>query len=195
MILFLDYDGVLHADDVYRTKKGIALKSGGTLFEHAHILAAAIEPHPEVNIVLSTSWVRELGFSRAKKYLPLVLQDRVSGSAYHTGYESVDFTGTPWGLLTRYEQIIRHVSRHNITNWIAVDNDNEGWPESQVHRLIHTDDWLGLGDPIAQQRLVSALQSIPAPVLASECGQRMVNNMDKMARDEEYRKSIAKNLS
>lgn len=160
MILFLDYDGVLHADDVYRTKKGTALKGGGILFEHAHILATAIEPHPEVNIVLSTSWVRELGFNRAKKYLPSALQNRVSGSTYHTSYESVDFTGIPWGLLTRYEQIARHVLRHNITNWIAVDNDNEGWPESQAHRLIHTDDGLGLGDPVAQQRLVSALQSI-----------------------------------
>lgn len=158
MILFLDYDGVLHTDDVFRTKKGIALKSGGTLFEHALILAAALEPHPEVKIVLSTSWVRELGFSGAKKRLLPPFQDRVIGATYHTDFEREEFAGTPWGLLTRYEKIIRHVSRKNITNWLAVDNDNEGWPETQGHRLVNTDDWLGLGDTAAQQCLAAALK-------------------------------------
>jgi hypothetical protein len=149
----------LHADDVYRTKKGIALKSGGALFEHAHVLAAAIAPHPEVKIVLSTSWVRELGFSRAKKYLPEVLQVRVSGSTYHSGYEADEFIGTSWNSLTRYEQIARHVARHNLTNWLALDNDNEDWPESQAYHLVHTNDWLGLGESAALQRLSTALQS------------------------------------
>lgn len=160
MILFLDYDGVLHADDVFRTKKGIALKSGGALFEHAPILAVALEPHPEVKIVLSTSWVRELGFSGAKKRLLPSLQNRVIGATYHTDFESEDFAGTPWAMLTRYEQIIRHVSRKNITNWLAVDNDNEGWPETQGHRLVHTDDLLGLGDAAAQQHLAAALKPV-----------------------------------
>ena len=160
-ILFLDYDGVLHADDVYRNKSGIALKSGGTLFEHAAILAAAIDPHPNVKIVLSTSWVRELGFNRAKKYLPPLLQSRVTGATYHSSFELDDglVPQTPWGLLNRYEQIARHVMKHNIMDWIAVDNDNEGWPEKLEHRLVHTDDWLGLGDPEAQQRLSLVLAS------------------------------------
>ena len=195
MIIFLDYDGVLHADDVYRTKKGIALKSGGALFEHAHILAAAIELHPEVKIVLSTSWVRELGFSRAKKYLPEALQARVSGSTHHSGYESEDFNDSPWNTLTRYEQIARHVARHNLTHWLAVDNDNEGWPESQAHRLVHTDDWLGLGESAAQQRLLTALQPLTGGMQNSEWCRTMGKNMDRKERDEEYRKTIAKDLS
>ena len=156
-ILFLDFDGVLHADDVYRNKSGIALKSGGTLFEHAHILAVAIEPHPEVNIVLSTSWVRELGFERAKKYLPPSLQSRVTGATYHSSFELDDGLQTPWVLLNRYEQIERHVMKHRITEWIAVDNDNEGWPEKLEHHLVHTDDDLGLSDLAAQQRLMLVL--------------------------------------
>lgn len=158
-ILFLDYDGVLHADDVYRTKSGIALKSGGTLFEHATILAAAIEPHPTVKIVLSTSWVRELGFNRAKKYLPPALKNRVTGATYHSSFEQDDGL-TPWGILTRYEQIARHVMKHRITDWIAVDNDNEGWPETLAHHLVHTDDDLGLGELVAQQLLSLALSKM-----------------------------------
>ena len=164
-ILFLDYDGVLHADDVYRNKSGIALKSGGTLFEHAAILAEAIEhfseqknePHPNVEIVLSTSWVRELGFERAKKYLPPSLQSRVTGATYHSSFELEDGLQTPWVLLNRYEQIARHVMKHRTTDWIAVDNDNEGWPENLNHHLVHTDDDLGLSDLAAQQRLILVL--------------------------------------
>ena len=171
--LFLDYDGVLHADDVYRNKSGIALKSGGTLFEHAHILAVAIEhfsdnfsaqkntqknePYPEINIVLSTSWVRELGFERAKKYLPPSLQSRVTGATYHSSFELDDGLQMPWVLLNRYEQIARHVMKHNIKDWLAVDNDNEGWPSTLNHRLVHTNDDLGLGDLAAQQRLMLVL--------------------------------------
>ena len=157
--LFLDYDGVLHADDVYRNKSGIALKNSGTLFEHAAILAAAIESHPNVEIVLSTSWVRELGFNRAKKYLPPSLQRRVTGATYHSSFELDDGLQTPWVLLNRYEQIARHVLKHNIKDWLAVDNDNEGWPEILAHRLVHTDDDLGLGDLAAQQRLLLVLAS------------------------------------
>lgn len=162
MILFLDFDGVLHADDVYRTKKGLVILSGGTLFEHASLLAAALEPHPEVKIVLSTSWVRVFGFSQAKpsqakKRLLPQLQDRVVGATYHSDFEREDYTGTPWCNLTRFEQISRHVTRNKITDWLALDNDKKGWPESQYHRLVHTKDRLGLGEVAAQQRLAEAL--------------------------------------
>lgn len=157
MILFLDFDGVLHADDVYRTKKGIVILGGGTLFEHASLLVAALEPHPEVKIVLSTSWVRVFGFSQAKKRLLPQLQDRVVGATYHSDFEREDYVGSPWCNLNRFEQIARHVTRNKITDWLALDNDKKGWPECQYHRLVHTKDRLGLGEVAAQQRLAEAL--------------------------------------
>jgi len=160
MILFLDYDGVLHGDQVYRTKNGIVLFGGGTLFEHTPILVALLNPHPEVRIVLSTSWVRELGFSRAKKRLPPELQVRVIGATYHTDFEREEYVGKPWRYLTRFEQIAQHVTRNDLTNWIAVDNDCFGWPPNLRHRLILTEDDLGLRERAAQQRLADALVSL-----------------------------------
>jgi histidinol phosphatase-like enzyme len=47
MILFLDFDGVLHEDPCFDEAR---------LFECAPGLAQALEPFPEVRIVLSTSW-------------------------------------------------------------------------------------------------------------------------------------------
>ena len=152
MILYLDFDGVLHADCAYRTKHGILLKGPGTLFQYAAGLAAVLEPHPEIQIVLSTSWVRELGFDKAKSHLPVPLQDRVIGATYHSAFESrnspwfeVD-AGTAWLSLTRYQQIARHVARHNITDWLALDDDNEGWPAEKNHRLMHTAGESGLNE-------------------------------------------------
>jgi hypothetical protein len=160
MVLYLDFDGVLHADAVYRTKKGIVIKGGATLFEHCAIVDVALEQYPEVKIVLSTSWVRELGFSRAKERLLPSLQSRVIGATYHSDFERDDFAGTPWWKLTRYEQIARHVERNKIVDWLAVDNDNKGWPENQNHRLVLTQDELGLGEVAAQQRLADALNQL-----------------------------------
>lgn len=49
MILFLDYDGVLHTDEAYHTKKGVVLRCDGhNLFEHAQLLTDLLEPYPHV---------------------------------------------------------------------------------------------------------------------------------------------------
>jgi hypothetical protein len=45
-----------------------------------------------------------------------------------------------------------------LTNWIALDNDDRGWPEEKKHHLIHTDDWGGLGDAAAQNELIVKIE-------------------------------------
>lgn len=50
----------------------------------APLLAAVLLKHPYVSIVLSTSWAREHGFSRARDYLPESLQHRVVGATWHS---------------------------------------------------------------------------------------------------------------
>ena len=65
-ILFLDYDGVLHPDDVYLECGRPVLHATGQLFMWAPLLEDALADHPDVRIVLSTSWARELRFTRAR---------------------------------------------------------------------------------------------------------------------------------
>lgn len=69
-IPFLDFDGVLHPDAVFMTRKGPILRAEGALFMWAGLLADVLHDFPQVQVVLSTSWVRYLGFSRARSYLP-----------------------------------------------------------------------------------------------------------------------------
>jgi hypothetical protein len=67
-ICYLDFDGVLHSDQVYVSPHfGIQVQAdGGALFEWAHILDELLEPHRDVSIVLSTTWVAQFSFEFAR---------------------------------------------------------------------------------------------------------------------------------
>lgn len=147
MILFLDFDGVLHPDEVFRTPRGPQLLSAGKLFMWTSILEAELEHHPSVKIVLSTSWVRELGFSRAKKQLSEGLQVRVIGSTWHSSMSKVWADQVWWDQASRHEQILRYVSRAKIPRWFAIDDDADGWASNDLDRLLMTDRRLGLTTP------------------------------------------------
>lgn len=57
-VCYCDYDGVVHDDAVYWSPNmGIHMRTPGrTLFEWLPLLEELLAPHPEVKIVLSTSW-------------------------------------------------------------------------------------------------------------------------------------------
>lgn len=84
MILFLDFDGVLHPGEVYLRNGTPALDEQGELFMWAPILEEILADFPAVRVVLSTTWVVHLGFERARKRLPATLQRRVIGATWHT---------------------------------------------------------------------------------------------------------------
>lgn len=112
VILFLDYDGVLHPDAVYRRLNGqIELRVPGELFMWAPLLEKIIEEYPELRIVLSTSWVRVLGFRRARGYLPAKLAARVIGATWHSamGRSSLDII--EWDHQTRFQQVSAYLRR------------------------------------------------------------------------------------
>lgn len=126
-VLYLDFDGVLHDSEVwFNPKRGAYIDtSGRSLFEWAPILEQLLEPHPDISIILSTSWVRVRSFNRAKYSLPTPLRDRIIGATFNRGtMQSEDFE-----LLTRAEQILRDVRRRRPQSWFAIDDDDLGWPD------------------------------------------------------------------
>lgn len=146
--LFLDFDGVLHPDEVYRVGERIVLRMDGfNLFEFAEVLSELIAPYSELQIVLSTSWVRQLGFEVARAYLPESLQRRVVGATWH---ETVP---RGWDKLTRYQQIQRNVATHRHERWLAIDDDCRGWSDEHRSNIVVTDSLLGLGAASAQDEL------------------------------------------
>lgn len=146
--LFLDFDGVLHPDEVYRVGERIVLRMDGfNLFEWSEVLSELIAPYSELQIVLSTSWVRQLGFEVARAYLPESLQRRVVGATWH---ETVP---RGWDKLTRYQQIQLNVLRHRHLRWLAIDDDGIGWSDEHRSNIVVTDSLLGLGAASAQDEL------------------------------------------
>lgn len=154
-VLYLDFDGPLHPWPVYRTPDGIELRAEGALFMHASVLTAVLTPYPDVRIVLSTSWVVTQGLEAACAYLPPALKERVIGGTWEP--ELDEFDPMSWRRLTRYEQIHRHALRHQQTHWLALDDDNGGWPDSELVKLVHCHNMRGLGDLTTREQLVHGL--------------------------------------
>lgn len=162
MILFLDFDGVLHPDAAYLENGRPVLRSEGELFMWAPQLVDLLADFPGVRIALSTSWVRELRFSHARNFLPESLRPRVIGATWHSAMAqhtegSHRVYPTWWDTATRYQQIRRYVDRAQLADWIAVDDHPEGWAQSDLDKLIVTDSQKGLSDPSAVERLRIAL--------------------------------------
>lgn len=155
-ILYLDFDGVLHPGEVYRIRGQIVLKCDGiSLFEWAPLLVECLEPYSDVRIILSTSWVRVLSFSKARAWLPEALARRVIGATWHSAMNQAWWSG-----LSRYEQVTRHAQRHRISRWLAVDDDVHDWPEEQAGHLIHTDAMLGIAAPDSCELLQLRLREL-----------------------------------
>jgi len=160
IVLYLDFDGVLHHDDVYWSRKqGIHLRAPGhSLFEWAEILEEILAPYPYVSIVLATSWVRVKSYEYAKKQLSPTLRSKVIGATFHRReMNKFVFENTPRG-----EQIYADVKRRKPATWLAIDNDDVGWPSHCRSNLIKTDDELGLSDPNVQAEIRTRLTKLTA---------------------------------
>ena len=157
-ICYLDYDAVLHDGNVLRNRtSGMTIKTPGrTFFEWMPILDDLLAPYPDLKIVLSTTWVRELGFREAKDELSAALNARVIGATFlHPKILKADFDTMPRGM-----QIWGDVERRKPTHWFALDDDAFGWPAWCKEHLIQTSDRLGLSDPALQERVRRRLSEI-----------------------------------
>ena len=160
--LYLDFDGVLHPDAVYvATGGGLELRALGSILMHTDALIETLGYHPEVNVILSTSWVNHFGFYKTKQKLPQALRDRITGTTWaEDNRQEGTYSYSRFHKLTRFQQIWSHVYRNGITNWVALDDLHSGsetWPAEHQDHLILCDGNVGLGDPEVLADLNTAL--------------------------------------
>lgn len=154
--LFVDYDGTLHRGHAVLDADGnVLLDSGQPLFEYAPLLAEMLEPYPDVQIVLTTSWLDTLPLDQVVSYLPAALARRV--------------VGTTCGIKARFgylmdgsarTYIIRsYVFAKRLKNWLAIDDSVFGafhlstdFLDLSSH-LVLLDAQRGIGDAQVQQRI------------------------------------------
>ena len=163
MILFLDFDGVLHPARAVMGQRGPELAGDGSLFIWAEPLGELLAERPHVQIVLSTSWARHLPYMQVRGYLPPALRSRVIGSTWHRirtdpAY-SYGLQFSYWNDASRYRQVRRWVELYRVTRWVAIDDDAECWDDSDREHLVQTAPHTGLSDPVALERLAELLES------------------------------------
>ena len=145
LILYLDFDGVLHHENcLWHSKIGAYLSApeGYVLFQHSELLEQLLAPYPQVQIVLSTSWVRQYGCSKAAKNLRPVLRSRVIGATYNSNMREHEFSALPRGL-----QVWSDVVKRKPRNWLAIDDVAEGWPENSLPNFVLTHKQDGISAP------------------------------------------------
>lgn len=157
-VLYLDYDGVLHPEGVYRRRSGpyIAYPRGHELFEHGQLLEEVLKPYADMRIVLSTSWVCVYkGVRRVASRLTPSLRARVVGATYHKQMDVDLFSRMPRGM-----QVWSDVLRRQPIEWLAIDDDSLHWPSWCRDRLVVTDSVLGISEPTVLEELRVRLAAI-----------------------------------
>lgn len=145
LVLYLDFDGVLHHENVLwhpRVGAYLSAPEGYVLFQHAELLEQLLAPYPRVQIVLSTTWVRRYGCTKSAKNLRPALRSRVVGATFHSRMNQDEFAVMPRGM-----QVWQDVVRRKPRAWLALDDDSEGWPTEHAHRHVLTHMYEGLSDP------------------------------------------------
>jgi len=161
-VLYLDFDGAVHPSEVWLVKGyGPQLIGcpGHKLFEHCPVLERELAPYPNVAIVLSTSWVVNYRGSihRLAKRLTPGLAARVIGATFHSRMDRQQFAELPRGL-----QIFADVIRRRPSSWVAIDDDDQDWPNWCRDRLVLTDSHDGLGSTGAINTLRELLREMSA---------------------------------
>lgn len=144
LLLYLDYDGVLHHEDVWwHARVGPYLRAPDQykIFQHLDLLEQLLAPYDEVRLILSTSWVRRYGCSKAGKQLGPRLRQRVLGATFHSRMNEFKFMELPRG-----QQVWNDVLRRKPRGWLALDDDGEGWPAESAGHFIKTHATEGISD-------------------------------------------------
>lgn len=154
-VLYLDFDGVLHHESVLwhpRVGAYLSAPDGHVLFQHSELLEQLLAPYPQIEIVLSTSWAVRYGCAKAAKNLRPALRSRVIGATYHSRMLKHEFIETPRGL-----QVCADVSRRKPRAWLALDDNNEGWPKHAQEHFVQTHEHLGISEPAVLETLKTKL--------------------------------------
>jgi len=161
--LFVDFDGTLHRGKGVIDEHGaLSLDTGNKLFEFVPDLMEMLDPYPDVEIVLTTSWLDKLPFDDVIKSLPVELTCRI--------------VGTTQGIKPRFGYLIdgrsrtyvirTYVINNRLKNWLAIDDSVYGasslsFPFLDLRpHLVLLDPSQGLGSEDAQTLVRQWLTSV-----------------------------------
>jgi hypothetical protein len=142
MILFLDFDGVLHP------RPGTA---SAELFASLGLLEDVLRQVPHVEVVISSSWRERHTFDEMQQYFPDDLRDRIIGVTPLPPLENVPDHLRDY---PRHAECIAWLAQHRPAGvpWLAIDDMEEEF-EPACAQLLLIDGWVGLDHEGAAQLL------------------------------------------
>ncbi|WP_256441100.1 HAD domain-containing protein [Roseateles sp. DAIF2] len=154
--LFLNLDGTCHPRDMqYLLLRGYP-HAGALHFCWSESLRPILEEW-DATVVLRSTAASMYGVDAIKSLAPEWLRSRIEGATgevvrYIALFE-LRKVNTAFGTIRTY------VQQHQLKHWVALSDDDEGWPDSPDIRkhLVQVDGSTGLSDPIAAKRLSLAL--------------------------------------
>ncbi|WP_430540106.1 HAD domain-containing protein [Pseudoxanthomonas mexicana] len=158
-MLFLDFDGVLHPlwtpppfnDWQLEVTLG-PTPYAGPFFVHASALTAVLSPLLEhLEIVVSSTWGKDRTLDELRGLLPAPVAARVIDAVHHH-LPPTTKTRSRWEEISWYLQNVRPPQG---SRWLALDDDDSGWPAAMRLQLVHCKRDLGDSEMIT--RLEAAL--------------------------------------
>lgn len=135
MILFLDFDGVLHPEGEGH------LRSEGTDFCFLPRLETLLREFPQVKIVISSSWREQLRYETLLKPFSEDIRARIIGATPPREF------GLPHPFAHREGQILAWLQLHDAVDepWVALD-DAEWQFDSYKDHLVVCGSFVGFDD-------------------------------------------------
>ena len=158
MILFLDFDGVVHPTGESSPREGYWILYRGPVFISGHVLAEILCPYrDQIDIAISSTWGASRSLDALKALVQAKLAERVNDAVHHQLPPLDDFT-RGHEIDSRYAEIAYYLTATRYAGrWLALDDDDDGWPTEQRNHLIHADRDIG-SEPV-QRRLRDALRN------------------------------------
>lgn len=153
----MDFDGVAHPVSAIKDWRSLNVHGSDlahliekrNLFRWLPVLEAALEEHPDVLLVVHSSWRSVADNTRMKAILGASLASR--------------FIGVTSPELNRYQGIMDFAKRSEMDHFLVLDDAMQDFPADFKH-LIATDPELGLSEADIGDRLNDWLQNTsPSP--------------------------------
>lgn len=157
ILVFIDFDGVIHP--IRSSARSVMDPLGDWRqgdWGHVLSLAAVLAAFPESRAVVSSHW----RFFYPKEDIARMLHP----------IKVFDTTG-PDGH-TRYREIADYMLGSK-TPWLAIDDNDDMWPDEERWRLVHCKPWVGLDDPTRLFELRCKLEIVRSAVDIDEVRRRM----------------------
>lgn len=156
--ILLGYDGTLHRGFATFDEVGTpGFTHGQTPFEYAYLLITMLAPYPDVQLVLSTSWLERMSVGTAVSYLPAGLAVRVVDTVMHVKLLHAGLSEQA----VKTDAIRSYAYDNLILNWIALDAEADAQC-LEGHRVVVPDPAKGIGDESVQHRIRTWLMEVHA---------------------------------